>query len=170
VKDFGGGIVLETITYRPIGTIRSPFTQSAGTPIQPEGGRDVEARVELREEYAPGLRDLDGFSHVILVYHFHKCDKTRLSVMPFLDDVERGVFATRAPVRPNHIGMSIVRLDRIEGNVLFIRDVDILDGTPLLDIKPHIPSVDCPGEARIGWIEGKTIHYRETRDDGHFLA
>jgi tRNA-Thr(GGU) m(6)t(6)A37 methyltransferase TsaA len=161
---------LDAITYQPIGFIRSPFTQSAGTPIQPAGGRDVEARVEVREEYTPGLRDLDGFSHVILIYHFHECDKTKLTVAPFLDDVERGVFATRAPVRPNHIGMSVVRLDRIQGNVLHIRDIDVLDGTPVLDIKPHIPIVDCPGDARIGWVEGKTIHFGKTRDDGHFLA
>lgn len=161
---------MEEITYRPIGFIRSPFTRSTGTPVQPEGGRDVEAMVEVSEEFVPGLRDLDGFSHIILLYHFHTCDAVKLSVKPFLDDEERGVFATRAPVRPNHIGMSVVRLDRVEGNVLHIRDVDILDGTPLLDIKPHIPPIDCPGDTRIGWVEGKEPLYGEKRDDGHFLT
>jgi tRNA-Thr(GGU) m(6)t(6)A37 methyltransferase TsaA len=158
------------ITLRPIGYIHTPFTQCAGTPIQPEGGLEVEAKVEVLDEFAPGLRDLDGFSHIFLLYHFHACDVTKLSVKPFLDDEERGVFATRAPVRPNHIGMSLVRLDRIEGNVLHIWGVDILDGTPVLDIKPHIPRIDCPGETRIGWLEGKELLYEETRDDGHFLA
>jgi tRNA (adenine37-N6)-methyltransferase len=161
---------MDAITYRPIGFVRSPFTQNTGTPIQPEGGHDVEARVEVLEELTPGLRDLDGFSHIILLYHFHACDATRLIVRPFLDDVDRGVFATRAPVRPNHIGMSLVRLDRIEGNVVYVRDVDILDGTPVLDIKPHIPRIDCPGGARIGWLEGKKLLYGEVRDDGHFLV
>jgi tRNA-Thr(GGU) m(6)t(6)A37 methyltransferase TsaA len=162
--------IVDEITYRPIGFIRSPFKQCTGTPIQPEGGRDVEAEVEVLEEFAPGLRDLDGFSHIFLLYHFHECDTTRLTVMPFLDDKEHGVFATRAPVRPNHIGMSLVRLDRVRGNILYILDVDILDGTPVLDIKPHIPRIDCPGEARIGWLEGKKLPYGEIRDDGHFLA
>lgn len=159
---------MHEITYRPIGIVRSPYTSSTGTPIQPEGGRGVEGRVEVREEFAPGLRDLEGFSHIILIYHFHASAAVRLVVKPFLDEEEHGVFATRAPTRPNHIGMSVVRLDRIEGNVLHIRDVDILDGTPLLDIKPHIPRIDCPGETRIGWVEGKAIFFGEMRDDGHF--
>lgn len=161
---------LEEITFRPIGFLRSPYDRNSGTPIQPEGGCDVEAIVEVLEEYAPGLSDLEGFSHIILLYHFHRCKKTGLKVKPFLDDAERGVFATRAPVRPNHIGMSVVRLDRIEGTVLHVRDIDILDGTPVLDIKPHIPRIDCPGKARLGWLEGKESLIGELRDDGHFLG
>jgi tRNA-Thr(GGU) m(6)t(6)A37 methyltransferase TsaA len=161
---------MEGIVLKPIGLIRSPFTENIGTPIQPEGGRDVEATVEVLEEFAPGLRDLEGFSHVFLLYSFHACNVTKLVVKPFVDDCEHGVFATRAPVRPNHIGMSLVRLDRIEGNILFIRDIDILDGTPVLDIKPHIPRADCAGEARIGWLEDKERQHGEVRDDGHFLA
>ena len=159
---------MDEIIYRPIGVIHSPFKGRTGTPVQPEGGRGVEGKVEVREEFAPGLRDLEGFSHIVLLYHFHDIAAVRLSVKPFLDDEERGVFATRAPTRPNHIGMSVVCLDRIEGNVLYISDVDILDGTPLLDIKPHVPHIDCPGEARIGWVEGKAMLYGELRDDGHF--
>ncbi|MBN2027205.1 MAG: tRNA (N6-threonylcarbamoyladenosine(37)-N6)-methyltransferase TrmO [Actinobacteria bacterium] len=158
---------MDEITYRPIGVIRSPYTSSTGTPIQPEGGRGVEGTVEVREEFVPGLRDLEGFSHIVLVYHFHDNAAVRLVVKPFLDDAEHGVFATRAPTRPNHIGMSVVRLDHIEGNVLHIRDIDILDGTPLLDIKPHVPHFDCPLEVRIGWLEGKVSLYRDKRDDGH---
>ncbi|MDD3719550.1 MAG: tRNA (N6-threonylcarbamoyladenosine(37)-N6)-methyltransferase TrmO [Actinomycetota bacterium] len=161
---------MEEINCSPIGFVRSPFTRATGTPIQPIGGSDVEATVEILEEYAPGLSDLEGFSHIVLLYHFHHCMTTSLKVKPFLDDVERGVFATRAPVRPNHIGMSVVRLDRIEGGTLHIRDVDIIDGTPVLDIKPHIPRIDCPGKARVGWLEGKEPLVGELRDDGHFLG
>jgi tRNA-Thr(GGU) m(6)t(6)A37 methyltransferase TsaA len=161
---------VEEIILRPIGIIRSPFVENIGTPIQPEGGWGVEATVEILEDFAPGLQDLDGFSHIILLYHFHSCNVTKLAVKPFVDDCEHGVFATRAPVRPNHIGMSLVRLDRIEGNILFVRDIDILDGTPLLDIKPHIPRADCAVDARIGWLEDKEFLHGEIRDDGHFLT
>ena len=161
---------MEEITCQPIGFVRSPFTSSDGTPIQPGGGKDVEAVLELLEEYAEGLSDLEGFSHIVLLYHFHTCGATMMRVRPFLDDVERGVFATRAPVRPNHIGMSVVRLDRIEGNLLHIRDVDILDGTPVLDIKPHVPHFDCPDEVRTGWLEKRERLSGETRADGRFLT
>lgn len=159
---------LNKIALEPIGIIHSPFKENRGTPIQPEGGRDVEAVVEVYEEFAPGLADLEGFSHVVLIYFFHMCDMIRLRMKPFMDDVERGIFATRAPVRPNHIGMSVVRLSRVEGNLLHIRDVDVLDGTPILDIKPHIPRLDSPGPARIGWYEGKLHGAGEKRDDGRF--
>jgi tRNA (adenine37-N6)-methyltransferase len=161
---------MDEIILQPIGFVHSPFVENIGTPIQPAGGRDVEATVEVLEEFIDGLRDLDGFSHVFLLFYFHKCDTTRLEVKPFFDDSEHGVFATRAPVRPNHIGMSLVRLGRIEGNTLFIRDIDILDGTPVLDIKPYIPQADSATDARIGWLEGKELRYGEVRDDGHFLA
>ena len=165
-----GEAALEEITCRPIGFLRSPYRREPGTPIQPEGGRGVEAVVEVLEEYAAGLSDLDGFSHIILLYHFHRCERTALRVRPFADAEERGVFATRAPLRPNHIGMSVVRLERIEGSCLHVRDIDILDGTPVLDIKPHVPRIDCPGEARVGWLEGREPLCGRLRDDGHFLA
>ncbi len=160
---------MEEITLKPIGVIHSPFKENLGTPIQPEGGKGCEAAVEVFPEFAPGLEDLDGFSHVVLVYYFHLCDATCLKVRPFLDEEERGVFATRAPVRPNHLGISVVRLDGVEGNLLRIRDVDLLDGTPVLDIKPHIPRLEAPGPASIGWLEGKERSIGEQRDDGHFL-
>ncbi len=161
---------MKEITLRPIGIIHSPFKQNLGTPIQPEGGRDVEAVVEVFEEFVPGLADLDGFSHVILIYYFHTCEVTRLIMRPFMDETERGIFATRAPVRPNHIGMSVVRLDRVWNNLLHIKDVDVLDGTPVLDIKPHVPRLDSPGPARIGWLEGKEHGIEAKRDDGRFLT
>jgi tRNA-Thr(GGU) m(6)t(6)A37 methyltransferase TsaA len=160
---------MDEITLKPIGVIRSPFKENVGTPIQPEGGRDIGAVVEVFEEFAQGLDDLEGFSHIILLYFFHLCDVTYLKVKPFLDEEERGVFATRAPVRPNHIGMSVVRLDHVEGNLLYIRDVDLLDGTPVLDIKPHVPRLDSPGPASIGWLHGKDLKISGERDDGHFL-
>ncbi len=160
---------MEPVTYDPIGVVRSPFVEQEGTPIQPVGGKDVEGTVELLPEFAEGLRDLEGFSHIILLYHFNRCDVTRMVVTTFVDGLEHGLFATRAPVRPNHIGMSVVRLDGIDGNVLHVRDLDILDGTPVLDIKPHIPHVDCPGATRTGWLEGKEGQIAEKRDDLHFL-
>lgn len=160
---------MDEIIMKPVGVIRSPFRENLGTPIQPEGGRDIEAVVEVLEEFAPGLDDLDGFSHIVLIYFFHNCCMTRLRMKPFMDTVEHGIFATRSPVRPNHIGMSVVRLDRVEGNVLYIRDVDVLDGTPVLDIKPHVPRLDSPGPARIGWLEDKQEGIASKRDDGRFL-
>ncbi len=160
---------MDAITYHPIGTVHSPFKEMAGTPIQPIGGKDIEGTVEILPKLAEGLRDLEGFSHIILLVHFNRCDVTRLTVTTFVDDMEHGVFATRAPVRPNHIGMSVVRLDSIEGNILHVRDLDILDGTPVLDIKPHIPRVDCPGADRIGWMEGKDSRIAEKRDDCRFV-
>jgi tRNA-Thr(GGU) m(6)t(6)A37 methyltransferase TsaA len=121
---------------------------------------------EIFPEYAEGLRDLEGFSHVYLIYHFHKARAARLIVKPFLEDVDHGVFATRAPRRPNPIGISLVRLTRIEGHVLHLKDVDILDGTPLLDIKPYAPRFDRREDVRIGWLEDvdeKTARIRGRR-------
>jgi len=145
------------IRYRPIGVIHSPFKILKGMPIQLPGARGVRGWVEVFEEFVPGLKDLDGFSHIILLYHFHRAQEAHLLVKPFMDDELRGVFATRAPNRPNPIGLSVVRLLRIEGNVLHVEDVDILDGTPLLDIKPYVPQFDHPEVERIGWLE-KVVH------------
>lgn len=142
---------MEQITYKPIGVIRSPFKQAEGTPIQPSGAQGVAGRVELEQEFSQGLKDLDGFSHIVLVYHFHLIRGYSLEVIPFLDDSHRGIFATRAPKRPNSIGISIVRLTGIDGSTVHIQDVDIVDGTPLLDIKPYIPDFECHEDIRIGW-------------------
>ena len=141
------------IDFRAIGVIHSPHVISEETPIQPIFARGAIGRVEIFPEYEEGLKDLDGFSHVYLLYHLHKTGTARLIVTPFLDDVPRGVFATRAPDRPNPIGLSIVRLLRREGSTLHLDELDVLDGTPLLDIKPYVPRFDPHEEIRIGWLE-----------------
>ena len=152
--------------FKSIGVIRTPFKYLEGTPIQPIGGSKVEGTVELNPEYVEGLKDLDGFSHIILLYHFHKAEDYALQVKPYLDPVKRGVFATRIPGRPNPIGMSIVRLKDIQGNVIHFRDVDIIDGTPLLDIKPYIPATDVKTNVKIGWLEDKATRMSERKSDG----
>jgi tRNA-Thr(GGU) m(6)t(6)A37 methyltransferase TsaA len=141
----------ENIVYRPIGIIRSEHTQPEKTPIQPTYSEGCQGRVEVFPEFAEGLRDLEGFSHIYLVYHFNKAEKAQLIVKPFLQDVERGIFSTRKPCRPNPIGLSIVKLLRCEGNILYLDNVDVLDGTPLLDIKPYTARFDCIEGTRNGW-------------------
>lgn len=147
------GPKLPALEVNSIGVIHTPFTHTEGMPIQPAGARGVEGTVEVFDEYTAGLQDLDGFSHIILLYHFHQSQGYDLSVVPFLDDRPHGLFATRAPRRPNPIGLSIVKLTHIDNRTLHISNVDILDETPLLDIKPYVPAFDQPGEARSGWIE-----------------
>jgi len=137
--------------YRPIGVIRSPHTEPPKTPIQPVYAQGIAGRAEILPEFADALLDLEGFSHIILLYHFHCAKVVRLRVQPFLEDVEHGVFATRAPCRPNPIGTSLVRLVRREGAVLHLEDVDVLDGTPLLDIKPYVTRFDVREGVRCGW-------------------
>ena len=155
--------------FAPIGTIHTPFSEHEGTPIQPGGGVGVAGTVELFEEYRDGLGDLSGFSHIILLFHFHRSQGYKLRVVPYMDNEERGVFATRAPRRPNPIGLSVVRLERIEaGRILHIRDVDMLDGTPLLDIKPYVPEFEPGAVVSTGWLAevGRTVSKR--RADGRF--
>jgi tRNA-Thr(GGU) m(6)t(6)A37 methyltransferase TsaA len=142
-------------SFQPIGLIRSPFTRQEQTPIQPYRSR-AEGQVELLPEYEPGLEDLEGFSHVILLYFFHHSEPGyELTVTPFLDDEPKGLFATRHPRRPNPIGLSVVRLVRREGRVLYVEGMDVLDGTPLLDVKPYAPPFDAFPEATLGWLEGR---------------
>ena len=157
------------VVYKAIGVVRTPFKQPRGTPIQPSAAADAEGVVEVFEEFADGLCDLQGFSHIILLYHFHLVSGWALKVKPYMDTQERGVFATRSPKRPNPIGMSVVRLLRVEGNRLFVRGVDILDGTPLLDIKPYVPQFNAGGEVRIGWLERNIVKLPRMRDDGRFV-
>ncbi len=142
-----------TIELEPIGVIHTPYTDPKGMPIQPPGGAGVQGKVEVFSEYQDGLRDLDGFSHLVLLYYFHRSEGYRLRVTPFMDTVERGLFATRAPRRPNAIGLSVVKLNGIEANILHIENLDILNGTPLLDIKPYVPEFDRMPEIRTGWLE-----------------
>jgi len=139
---------------RPIGVIRTPFTETEGMPIQPAFSR-ARGRVEVLPEYADGLQDLAGFSHVILVYALHRSNGYTLRVRPFLDDVARGLFATRHPCRPNPIGLSTVRLLSRQDNVLDVAGIDVLDETPLLDIKPYVPDFDSKPEARAGWYDSR---------------
>lgn len=159
-----GGIVLEQhINLKSIGTIRSEFKDIENMPIQPTGEKANKGRIEVLSQYTEGLRDLDGFSHVILIYHFHKAEQVKLTVKPFLDKDTHGVFATRTPVRPNHIGMSVVEIDRVEGNSIFVKNIDVLDGTPVLDIKPFVPGFDIPkSDIRIGWLTSN-IHNVSTK-------
>ena len=140
---------LASVTFTPIGVIRSIHTIPEETPVQPVCAQGLPGRAEIRPEYIEGLQDLDGFSHLILLYHFHRAGPVQLTVQPFTDDKPRGLFSTRHPRRPNPIGLSIVRLLRIEGGTLELADVDILDGTPLLDIKPFVPRFDTIAERRI---------------------
>jgi len=150
---------------KPIGVIHTPYKKDGEAPHQAYKSEDV-GEIEVFEEYEEGLKDIEGFSHLIILYEFHKSVKRSvkkehylesrgLLVKPYLDDAPRGLFATRSPNRPNPIGLTIVELLKREGNVLRVRGVDMLDGTPLLDIKPYIPKFDQPGDVKIGWLEGK---------------
>ncbi len=157
------------ICYTPIGVVRSPFTTREDMPIQPSGARGVSGSIELKEEFVEGLKDLDGFSHLYLLYHFHQSQGFSLTVTPFLDKTPRGLFATRAPKRPNPIGLSVVRMDRIEGSVIHILDVDVLDGTPLLDLKPYVPKFDAPKvDVRSGWVDNSAMKPEDIRADDRF--
>jgi len=163
-------IAYEMIAYKPIGIIHTPFKEPKGVPIQPSAAVGVRGWVELLPKYVLGLKDIKRFSHIILIYHFHLATPGKLIVKPYMDDEEHGVFATRAPSRPNPIGISIVRLLGVEGNVLHIKDVDIVDGTPLLDIKPsYVPEFDIKEVEKIGWLEKNVHKLSEARDDGRFV-
>lgn len=160
---------INPITYHPIGIIRSPHQDPKGTPIQPTAAQGIRGVVEIQPQYVSGLQDLDGFSYLILLYSFDRVQETRLVVKPFLDAASRGVFSTRAPVRPNPIGLSIVKLVGIEGNRLYIEDVDILDGTPLLDVKPYVDRFDVRQSERQGWLETNLGRLAGKTDDGRFV-
>ncbi len=136
-----------------IGLIHSPFHEAVGTPIQPVFAEGAEGVVEVFPEYADGLHDLDGFDRIWLLYWFDRAPAPRLQVVPFQDEVRRGLFATRAPCRPNPIGLSCVRLLRVERNLLTVGGLDVIDGTPLLDIKPYVPQFDGFPQSRAGWLE-----------------
>lgn len=155
------------IVYRPIGVVRSPFSEAEGMPIQPSRARGIRGTVELAPEYAEGLEDLEGFSHAVLLCHLHRSRGFALKVVPFLDDTPRGVFATRAPRRPNPIGLSVVRLVSVEGNRITFEGVDLIDGTPVLDIKPYVPEFDEREEIRLGWLE--EARRRDALSDTRFV-
>ncbi|MCD6232094.1 tRNA (N6-threonylcarbamoyladenosine(37)-N6)-methyltransferase TrmO [Candidatus Aerophobetes bacterium] len=160
---------MSEIKYQPIGVIHSPFKEPRGVPIQPIAGEGVKGTVEVFPEYTEGLKDIEKFSHIILIYHFHLSQKSSLKVKPYMDDQVHGVFATRAPSRPNHIGISVVHLIKVEGEKLYIKDLDIIDNTPLLDIKPYVPEFDVRQVKKIGWLKKNVDKLPKTKDNGRFM-
>ncbi len=144
---------MNRIELTAIGIIHTPYTEPKDMPIQGRFKDDVEGWLELKEEYVPGLRDLDGFSHLIIIYHFHRSDREEMQGQPYLEDESHGIFAIRSPHRPNHLGLSIVRLQRIDGNRIYFTEVDMLDGTPLLDIKPYVEHFDRREGVKSGWVD-----------------
>ncbi len=160
---------MNEIKYQPIGIIHTPHEEVEGTPIQPEGAKGIKGEVEVYSEYEEGLKDLEGFSHVILLFHCHLSGNYSLRQTPYMDDEEHGIFAMRGPSRPNPIGLSVVKLNKVRGNTLEIENVDIIDETPLLDIKPYVPEFDQNQVERIGWLGENVQKLSDTRDDGRFL-
>jgi len=159
----------EEIVFHRIGIIHSPHQELAGMPIQPPAAEGVKGTVVLDPIYQEGLMDLEKFSHVILVYYFHQAKSPEMLVRPFLDDTKHGLFATRAPRRPNGIGISVVKLLAVKGNILEVENLDILDGTPLLDIKPYVPDFDGGDDVRIGWLEKSRGEIKKKLSDERFL-
>ena len=159
---------MDEIKYKPNGVIHSPFKEPKGTPIQPSAAKEIRGTVEVFPEYAKGLKDVDGFSHLILIFHFHLSHGAPLEAKPYMDNEVRGIFSIRGPSRPNPIGLSVVRLVKIEGLTLHIQDVDIVDGTPLLDIKPYVPEFDMREVVKIGWLEKRVHKLPTAQDDGRF--
>jgi len=158
-------IMFKQIIFNPIGFIHSPFNDIQDMPIQPSNGKGVKGTIELNKEYVEGLKDIEGFSHITLIYYLHKITEAKLLVKPFMDNELHGIFATRAPVRPNAIGISTVLLLKVENNILHIQDIDILDGTPLLDIKPFFPQFDNRNAERVGWLTNKENIYNVRSDE-----
>lgn len=144
---------MKQIIMQPIGKIRSPYEQGKDVPIQGILNSRAEAWIELKEKYTDGLRDLDGFSHAIILYYFHKSDREEIEAAPFLEPQKHGIFAIRSPHRPNHIGFSIVKIEKIKANKMYFTQVDMLDGTPVLDIKPYVKYFDSRDDVRCGWLD-----------------
>jgi len=160
----------DTFSYESIGVIRTPFESPDGMPIQPIGADSVTGTVEIEASYADGLADLAEFSHCILLYDFHASgDDASLRVEPFLDDERRGVFSTRAPQRPNSIGLSVVAIESVTERELAVSGIDVVDGTPLLDIKPFVPEFDIPSEVETGWLDASESTIRSEQADKRFL-
>jgi len=157
------------ITFEQIGTIFSSFKTREGMPIQSNGAKGMKGEIVINKELSVGLNDLIGFSHIILIYYFHKSEGFELETVPFLDTKKRGVFSTRAPKRPNSIGFSVVKLLEIKNNILYVENVDILNDTPLLDIKPYIPEFDNHKVEKKGWIENKIEKLSSIKSDNRFL-
>jgi tRNA (adenine37-N6)-methyltransferase len=155
---------MQAVQYRPVGVLSSPFKRPGGVPRQAIGAREVRATIEVFDEFSGGLKDLEGFSHIVVLFHLHRVTNPSLVAHPPWDGKAHGVFATRSPHRPNPIGLSIVALDRIEGNRLHIFGVDMIDGSPVLDIKPYIPELNPAEPVRVGWLaDGKAQGMIESR-------
>lgn len=156
------------IVYKPIGIIHSDYKQKEGVPIQGALSKNSRGKVEVFPEYQPGLKDIEGFSHIILLYHFHLSEAYSLLTKTFLDDEEHGIFACRAPRRPNPIGISVVKLKKIVDNTLYITEADIIDGTPLLDIKPYVSKFDVRTNTKDGWLTERLKDNEKHRSDNRF--
>ena len=159
-----------SIIFKPIGIIHSPFKNIEGVPIQPASAEGVKGKVILYKKFADGLKNLDGFSHIILIYHFHLSKGYSLKVIPFLHNKEQGIFATRAPKRPNQIGISVVKIEKINKNIIEVSNIDVVDGTPLLDIKPFISSFDNVKNEKSGWLKDKIKNERKIKADKRFKS
>jgi tRNA-Thr(GGU) m(6)t(6)A37 methyltransferase TsaA len=158
-----------SISITPIGIIETPFDDLKGMPIQPSGADKIQGTIIIDKEYEEGLSDLEGFSHIILLYHFHKSKGYNLMVKPFMDDQQRGLFSTRAPRRPNPIGLSIVQLIKIENNKISIQGIDVLNGTPLIDIKPYVPGFDAREVTKLGWLDKNYKKSESLKSDDRFI-
>ncbi len=156
------------VIYKPIGIIHGPFHNLEEMPIQPTSELSGRGTVEIYTEFTDGLKDLGGFSHIYLLYHFHKTRQSKLLVTPFLGTEVHGIFATRAPSRPNPIGISLVKIVRLENNLIHVDHIDMLDGTPLLDIKPYVPEFENAHDVRIGWLEQAKGQIRTRKSDERF--
>lgn len=157
------------MTLEPIGTIHTPYTDLEQMPIQPKGAADTIGTLVIHEAYEEGLQDLDGFSHVYILYHFHKATRSELLVTPFMDIEVRGVFSTRSPLRPSHIGMSVTQIISVKDNIVTLKGIDVLDGTPLLDIKPYIPQFDAVSNVKTGWMNKNETEVANTTSDNRFI-
>lgn len=158
-----------TISLKPIGIIETPFNDLKGMPIQPSGAADIVGTIVIDKEYEKGLNDLEGFSHIILLYHFHQSKGYNLMIKPFMDDQKRGLFSTRAPRRPNPVGLSIVELIKRDGNKITVKGIDVLNGTPVIDIKPYVPKFDTRKVTAVGWLETNQEKSVFMKSDDRFI-
>ena len=157
-----------SVVYEPVGYFRSPFSDVKGMPIQPVGGLEIEGIIEILPQFQKGLLDLEGFSHVIVLSHLHQIKGYDLVVKPFLDNVDHGIFATRSPKRPNPIGLSVMRLKSVSQTSIIVAGIDVLDGTPVLDVKPYVADFDQCDASRFGWFEGKSSNATHHLSDDRF--
>ncbi|MEA3417575.1 MAG: tRNA (N6-threonylcarbamoyladenosine(37)-N6)-methyltransferase TrmO [Thermodesulfobacteriota bacterium] len=153
---------------KPIGIIHSPYKEIENMPIQSVGAKDVKGYIEIYADYVPGLKDLNGFSHIYVIYKFHTNKNYSLLVKPFLDNTERGLFSTRAPKRPNQIGLSIFKIESIDNEKIYVSGVDVLDQTPLLDIKPYVSKFDAINDSKNGWLENVMRKSEDQKSDRRF--